>query len=93
MRSLRARRARARDVFEVETTGFDKIPKASCRFGAKLVLRFALRSSCLRCIEADKPDVRLFVVHANRVAVDHANVVGSDWLGDGWRCQENQGQR
>ena len=71
-------RAGTRDIFEIEIAGADKIAEAARGFCSQQALCLASRSPCLRRIEAYEPDVRLLLIDADRVAIDHANVVGVD---------------
>ena len=83
-RSLCSGRAGTGDIFEIEIAGADKIPEAARGFCSQQALCLASRSPCLRRIEAYEPDVRLLLIDADRVAIDHANVVGVDGFADGW---------
>jgi hypothetical protein len=85
LRPFRPCGARTADIDEVEIALSHKIANPSRCFRSALALYLASRSPSFRRIEAHKPDIRLLLIDADRIAIDHANVVGINWLGESWR--------
>jgi hypothetical protein len=77
-RSLRPRRARAGDIYEVQIARPHQFTESPRCFGSKLALRLTRCSACLWRIKPDQADIRLLVIDADRIPIDDTNVGGID---------------
>ena len=80
-RSFSARLARTGDELEIELARMYEVANPARGLVTQLALRCAHGAAGFRRVEADQPDVRLLVIDADSIAVDHAYVVGCDRAG------------
>ena len=74
---MRSRRARASDKFKVEISTPDKFTDPPCGFGAKLAFSLACGTARLQH-ETNKPNIGSLVKNADRVTIDHVNIISID---------------
>ena len=85
---MRALRAGAADVFELESAGSDELAQATCCSSPELRFGLAAGVVDLGGVEAYELDVKSLVMNLDGVAVDNLDIGRIDWFSKGWRREE-----
>ena len=90
--SFCSRGAGASNKFEIKIAITNQIANPTRCSSAEATFPITSRLACFGSIEPDKPYIRLLVINANGVAIDHANITGVDWCWQYWQrqCDETE---